>query len=133
MRCCLHARTPAPVIGLVVAVVTPCLALSQTQSARARTDLSSNRLARPALTAGQPSGRIRLDGVLDEPSWAVTDSIADLTQIEPREGSVPAARTVVRVLASGDEIIIGARAEYVSICDLCKLAARATRAAPATV
>lgn len=34
-----------------------------------------------------------------------------MTQIEPAEGRPPAGRTVVRVLASGDAIIVGVRAD----------------------
>lgn len=70
------------------------------------------RAERPALRAGSLAGAFRLDGRLDDPAWATADSIPNLTQIEPREGSTPAARTVVRVLASGEELVIGVRAEY---------------------
>jgi hypothetical protein len=65
----------------------------------------------PALRAGVLAGAIRLDGRLDEAAWRAADSIASLTEIEPREGETPAGRTVVRVLAGAAEIVIGVRAD----------------------
>ncbi len=53
---------------------------------------------RPVLRA-HPATGIVLDGLVGEPAWLAADSIANLTQIEPREGGAPSARTVVRVLA----------------------------------
>ena len=66
---------------------------------------------RPALKVGVTTGAIRLDGVLDEPEWSTADSIANLTQIEPVEGQAPTGRTVVRVLATGDALVFGVRAD----------------------
>ena len=67
--------------------------------------------AAPTLRAGRLTAGIRLDGRLDEPAWAQADSIADLMQIEPVQGAVPAGRTVMHVLAGPDDIIIGIRAD----------------------
>jgi hypothetical protein len=67
--------------------------------------------ARPALRVGAVTGTISLDGRLDEPAWVATDSIAQLTQIEPNEGATAAGRTVVRVLADVNTIIVGVRAD----------------------
>lgn len=61
----------------------------------------------PLLKAGTLTGAIRLDGRLDEPDWCLADSIADLQTIEPEEGGEPAGRTVVKVLASPTELVIG--------------------------
>ncbi len=63
--------------------------------------------ARPSLTLAPLTGRITLDGRLNEAAWATADSIPRLTEVEPREGATPAARTVVKVLANADEIVIG--------------------------
>jgi uncharacterized protein DUF5916 len=57
------------------------------------------------------TGKIRIDGHLSEPAWSAADSIANLTQVEPVEGVAPSMRTVVRVLATGDAIIVGIRAD----------------------
>ena len=69
-------------------------------------------LERPVLRIGPLAGEFRLDGRLDEPAWSTADSIPSLTQIEPSEGALPSARTVVRVLASDAELIVGIRADY---------------------
>jgi hypothetical protein len=54
---------------------------------------------------------VRLDGELRESVWQTVDSIATLTQVEPGQGAVPSARTVVRVITTGDAIVFGIRAE----------------------
>ena len=48
---------------------------------------------------------------MDEAMWATSDSIGELTEIEPVAGRRPAGRTVVRVLTSADQIVIGVRAD----------------------
>ena len=54
---------------------------------------------------------ITLDGRLDEAAWRTADSISDLVQVEPDQGRTPTGRTVVRVLVSAEEIVIGVRAD----------------------
>ena len=71
----------------------------------------SSALGRPSLRVEALHSAIRLDGVLDEPDWYTADSIANLIEVEPQEGAAPAARTVVRVLTTGDAIIFGIRAD----------------------
>jgi hypothetical protein len=66
---------------------------------------------RPAFRATPLAAPIRLDGRLDEPAWRAADSITTLIQVEPREGEVPAGRTVIQVLVSAEEILIGVRAD----------------------
>lgn len=68
---------------------------------------------RPATLRISPAtSLVRLDGVPSDPAWNVADSIASLTQVEPRQGAAASARTVVKVLATADAIIIYVRAEY---------------------
>jgi hypothetical protein len=67
--------------------------------------------ARPQLRVAPISRDVRLDGRLDEPEWVSADSISNLEQIEPVEGAQPNGKTVVRVLASADALIIGIRAD----------------------
>ena len=63
---------------------------------------------RPILRAAAvPKLELQLDGVLSEPIWAEADSITNLITIEPQEGAVPEGRTLIKVLASSTEIIIG--------------------------
>jgi len=68
---------------------------------------NGERLALRVGTAAQNG--ITLDGVLSEALWTTVDSISNLTMIEPEEGGVPAGRTVVRVLVTPTDIIIGVR------------------------
>ena len=57
-----------------------------------------------------PAENIRLDGLLDEPVWISADSIGQLTEVEPNQGAIPVARTVVRILAERGALVIGVRA-----------------------
>jgi hypothetical protein len=66
---------------------------------------------RPELRVAQSSAPIRLDGRLTEPAWGAADSIANLTQVEPAQGRAPTGRTVVRVIAAPDAVVIGIRAD----------------------
>lgn len=50
---------------------------------------------------------IRLDGVLDEPEYAQADSIWEFRQKEPVEGGTPSERTVVRLLATPQGLVVG--------------------------
>jgi hypothetical protein len=65
----------------------------------------------PRLRAGTRAGgaglAVNLDGRLDEPAWRAVDSIGNLVTIEPEEGGVPVGQTIVKVLASPSELIIG--------------------------
>ena len=66
--------------------------------------------SRPAITVGTSTGSVRLDGELKEDAWQTVDSVT-LTQVEPRQGSPPSARTVIRVIVTGDALVFGIRAE----------------------
>ena len=80
--------------------------------------VGGNRLTLPvALVAQGPasasprvratSTNVRLDGKLDEPDWALADSITDFKTKEPTEGGTPSERTVVRLLATPVGLVIG--------------------------
>lgn len=66
---------------------------------------------RPELRVARVAESPRIDGRLTDAAWASADSIANLTQVEPRQGEAPVGRTVVRVLATPDAIVIGIRAD----------------------
>ena len=83
------------------------LLLAGVGSARAQTTGSTER-ASVRIGAGQV---IDLDGELREPLWQAVDSIAPLTQVEPTQGAAPSARTVVRIVATGDAIVFGIQAD----------------------
>jgi len=64
----------------------------------------------PTLRASARAGEaasIHLDGRLDEPVWRTVDSIGNLTAVEPEEGGDPTGQTIVKVLTSPSELIIG--------------------------
>jgi hypothetical protein len=52
-------------------------------------------------------GKIRLDGVLDEPAWQQAGVIADLTQQSPKPGEPTPFRTEVRILADKGHLYFG--------------------------
>ena len=83
-------------------VAAHCHVDSSSQSVRAADE-------RPRLRAS-PATTIRLDGQLSEAAWATADSV-ELFQVEPREGAKATPRTVVRVLVTGDAVVVGIRAD----------------------
>ncbi len=90
-------RSLFPLLALIIAAPSPLSAQAPATS-------------RPTLSIFETSD-IRIDGRLTEPAWSRADSITDLSQVEPIEGSKPSAKTMVRVLTTGDAIIIGVRAD----------------------
>jgi len=71
---------------------------------------AAQEAGRPSLQAGSIAPGFRMDGLLDEPQWRTADSIAGLAQVEPMQDGPPSHRTVVKVLASPDALVIGVRA-----------------------
>jgi len=61
----------------------------------------------PALRAGSGADTVRLDGVLSEPAWSAAEMADAFAQTDPSEGAPPTFRTVVRVLAGKNAIVIG--------------------------
>jgi len=64
---------------------------------------------RPTLEPGVPTGEIRIDGKLDEPSWRDAPFGTDFVQAEPLEGQPATLRTEVRVLIDDEAIYIAGR------------------------
>jgi hypothetical protein len=93
--------------GPITRAITLALVLCASQPVAAQTGGS---LARPTVRLTKAGG-IRVDGQLTEPAWNTADSIDGLTQVEPNEGAAPSMRTVVRVIATADAIVIGIRAD----------------------
>ncbi|MBI4501887.1 MAG: carbohydrate binding family 9 domain-containing protein [Gemmatimonadetes bacterium] len=89
-----------------MALVLPCRALGQRFNGAATASGAALELR-----AAAGAGSIRIDGRLNEPLWSAADSVGDLTQVEPREGVAPSARTVIRVLFARNAIVIGVRAD----------------------
>lgn len=96
-----------PVTFALAAVGFPAtVALAQTP----HSPVPAGGAGRLQLSVASASAGVRLDGRLGDPAWASADSI-ELTQVEPRQGARASARTVVRVLAAGDALVIGIRAD----------------------
>jgi len=91
------------------------IALPSADIARAQTgtpETGTTDAGRPTLRAAALTSSLILDGRLGDAAWAeAPDSIASLTTVEPREGGTPVARTVVKVLASRDELVVGIRCD----------------------
>lgn len=62
---------------------------------------------RPVVVAFQISGKISLDGVLDEIEWAQAEAIDALTMVEPETGSTASLRTTVKILVDRTNIYLG--------------------------
>src|SRR6185503_14701427 len=62
----------------------------------------------PPLTAAAASA-IRVDGVLDEPSWATASPATDLYQQTPNQGEPVSFKSEFRVLYDDAAIYVGAR------------------------
>ena len=91
-----------------------CLAISlllagtaAAQDGVERTALRAHALSHEPDPPNEVHPPFTLDGRLDEPAWRAADSIVNLVTIEPEEGGVPAGQTIVKVLVSPTEIIIG--------------------------
>jgi len=87
-------RAVVPLAVVLLAVLSPQLAASQIQD-------------RPVLRAGVLPAGFRFTGAVDDPAWRGADAIENLTTTEPTEGAVPVGRTIVKVLASSEHIVIG--------------------------
>lgn len=57
------------------------------------------------------SGKIQIDGVLDDPAWQESPSIDNLTQVEPKSGEPPTEATRVWLAHTKDFLYIAVRCE----------------------
>src|ERR1041384_1632921 len=62
---------------------------------------------RPQLAVFTVSNDPPLDGLLAQPEWSGIPAIQKLTMVEPKQGGVPSAQTIVKVLANSKEIVFG--------------------------
>ncbi len=62
---------------------------------------------RPVVTAYQITGKISLDGVLDEDEWKLAKSIDALTMVEPETGKSASMGTTVKILMDKRNIYLG--------------------------
>ena len=92
-----------PLLLFLVALLAPAPAAAQ----EGGVDLES--IPRPRLQIAPATGRIEIDGRLDEAAWAGLEVITDFTQAEPQAGAPPSERTEVRITYDDDHLYFGAR------------------------
>jgi hypothetical protein len=61
----------------------------------------------PRLRVGVLPEGVAIDGRLNEADWAAADAADAFAQAEPSEGGPPSGRTLVRVLAGPEALVIG--------------------------
>lgn len=81
-----------------------------TAAAQDKTKAPVQSSSRPELRAAHITGRIQIDGRLDEPAWATASVASTFTQSYPDPGAVPRQRTEVRVLYDNANLYVGVRA-----------------------
>ncbi len=59
------------------------------------------------VTAARRTGRIEIDGRLEEPDWTRAPAYGDFVQLFPTEGAAPTQRTEVRVLYDDQALYVG--------------------------
>lgn len=65
----------------------------------------------PEVAAHRLDGKIQVDGVLNESAWRRNPGIADLVQVEPKQGEAPTEATKVWLAFSKDALYIAVRCE----------------------
>jgi len=67
---------------------------------------------RPALQISPLTSDFRFDGKMENPVWWATGNVINnLITIEPEEGGIPAGRTMIKVLADQDYIVVVVRCD----------------------
>jgi hypothetical protein len=97
----------------VIWQVTALLSLAAPAAARGqhRVDTAATEaVGTSRLRAERSLKALRLDGLLDEPVWAIADSITDFRQREPVEGAPSTERTVVKLARDQVALYVGVRA-----------------------
>ena len=67
---------------------------------------------RPSVKCGIVTGEIAIDGLLDEPEWALAEQITQLRTTEPVQGAMPSGTTSFSVLAAPKFLVIGVQCSY---------------------
>ena len=95
-----------PLAALVTATVVVPLRAGPVQAQQVVPEPDS--ASRPRLTARRATGRITLDGRLDEPDWARAPVASDFVQVRPDYVTSTRYPTEVRVLFDDEHLYIGA-------------------------
>ena len=92
------------------------LACSSAALAQPQLKEDAHIAARPSLEAGRlaEGAEIKVDGRLDEATWAGVPVASDFTDSDPVDGARPSERTEVRITHDQDAIYVGARLHTVN-------------------
>lgn len=99
-------RSVVPWTLAVFAVCSASLAGQSVQGSAQPIDL--DLAPRPSATASRASGPVRIDGLLDEATWAQARVIDEFYQQKPMAGLPATERTEVRILFDDEHLYIGA-------------------------
>src|SRR6266545_5455692 len=83
---------------------------TQQPSTPTSVQLPQDNTGRRRIQARRVSDTIKIDGLLDEPAWALGQPATDFLQEWPTEGAAASERTEVRVLFDDKTIYFGIRA-----------------------
>ena len=100
-----NGLSPFGMLALATLVLLPAAGVAQSTTDE-RPEVSR---VTPSLVAGTLSGKISVDGRLDDAAWASAPVASGFIQREPIEGDPAVHDTQVRVLIGSDAIYIGAR------------------------
>jgi len=95
---------------ILVSVLLQSVVTASAASAHAQansTSIAPSSL--PESRAVRATGRIHLDGKLDEPAWAEAPVTGIFTQVDPLEGQPASQKTEVRVVYDDDALYVGTR------------------------
>lgn len=103
-----HLIAIGALIGLLAAPPLPAQQPDQPQAPGGAATDSAHAASAPAAQAVRIGGGIRIDGRLDEATWASVPPITRFTQVTPDEGQPSTERTEVRIAYDVDAIYVGA-------------------------
>lgn len=87
---------------LTLAILMPAVITAQAT-------VPSAERTRPVVQAVRTTAPIRIDGRLDEASWAQAQPVSAFTQVDPEEGRPASELTEARILYDGQALYIGVR------------------------
>ena len=98
-------------VPILIAVLSATLFRAQDPTQRTATVIAPTARVAPVIQLRRvAASAVQLDGHLDEIEWSRADSISDLRQRDPTNGAPASERTVIRILATPDALMIGVRA-----------------------
>lgn len=105
-------RTPpsVPALLLVAGLLAPSPATAQNggEGSGRVVAIDLDLAPRPSARASRASGPVRIDGVLDDASWASAQVIDEFFQQKPAAGLPATERTEVRILFDDENLYVGA-------------------------